>query len=75
MVKEVKRLAELFSAEKGSGQKINLYFATEQAPQEKLTGRDGLTEVITNEGITSYNIYLKLDQNDKLGNFCPSLVF
>lgn len=54
VVKEVQRLAELFSAEKGSGQKINLYFATEQVPQEKLTGRNGLTEVITNEGITSY---------------------
>ena len=72
VIKEVKRLSELFVATKLTNQKINLNFSTNHALKDQLKdGKKGLTEI--NNG--DFDIYLNLEQKDSLGNFAIDLIF
>jgi hypothetical protein len=67
LIKEIERLTNSFTADK----KINIFYATEKAPQEQL--KEGITG-ITEKSEEGYNIFLYLERKDKTGNFCPNLV-
>lgn len=67
--REVKRLGDLFAVQ--NSKKINVSFVTEKTPQDKSDSEESVVESKDDE----FDICLQLDRKDKLGSFCPVLVF
>lgn len=67
-VQEIKNLTELFSTQ--NNKQISVNFATQKHPQDKLQGKESLTE----EENGKFKLYLNLERKDKTSEFCSSLV-